>query len=370
MSSKLRVGVVFGGRSGEHEVSLMSATSIFREIDRGRFEPVPIGITPSGQWILVYEQELGKTLAKGFAAGAGRPLHFPGNPDTKGLLLEDHPGCFRTVPLDVIFPVLHGPYGEDGTVQGLFELLSIPYVGAGVLGSAVGMDKGIMKQVFHDNGIPTPDFVIVKRREWESRPQTVVETLMAKFGFPMFVKPANLGSSVGVTKVKSAADLAPAMEEAAKYDRRIIVEEAIDGREFECAVLGNDDPVASGAGEIIPSREFYDYHAKYVDGQSEGIIPAKLPDSVVHEIRDLAVRTFLATDGAGLGRVDFFVRSVDEKVLVNEINTIPGFTSISMYPKLFEAAGISYTQLVSKLIDLALERYADRQRSFTRWDGK
>ena len=370
MSNKLRVGVVFGGRSGEHEVSLNSAKSIFREIDGSRFDPIPIGITPAGQWLLVDDDKLQQTLAKGFSEGAGRPVHFPGNIETKGFLLEERPGCFVPLPLDVIFPVLHGTYGEDGTVQGLFEVLAVPYVGAGVLGSAVGMDKGIMKEVFHDNDIPTPDFVIIKRRDWEKRPDAVSETLMKRFTFPMFIKPANLGSSVGVTKVKSPADLRPAMEEAAKYDRRVIVEEGIIGREFECAVMGNDDPVASAVGEIIASNEFYDYHAKYLDGLSEGIIPADLPEAVSQEIRSLAVRVFLATDCAGLGRVDFFVRRVDNQVLVNEINTIPGFTSISMYPQLMEAVVVSYSQLVSNLIDLALERHADRQRSFTRWDGK
>ncbi len=370
MSNKLRVGVVFGGRSGEHEVSLRSAASIFREIDRNRFDPVPIGITPAGQWILVDDAKLEQTLAKGFAAGAGRPVHFPGNIDTKGFLLEERPGCFSPLPLDVVFPVLHGTYGEDGTVQGLFEVLAVPYVGAGVLGSAVGMDKGIMKEVFHDSDIPTPDFVIVKRRDWERSPEAVSLTLMKRFAFPMFIKPANLGSSVGVTKVKSAADLRPAMDEAAKYDRRVIVEEGIAGREFECAVIGNDDPVAPVVGEIIPSNEFYDYYAKYLDGLSEGIIPADLPEAVAQEIRSLAVRAFLATDCAGLARVDFFVRSGDNKVFVNEINTLPGFTSISMYPQMIVASGVSYSQLVTDLIELALERHADRQRSLTRWDGK
>jgi D-alanine-D-alanine ligase len=346
----------------------MSAASVWRAIDRTRFEPVPIGITPEGQWLLVRDPQA--AFADGLSPCAGPAVQFPGRPGGGGILVETPGGGTEWMSLDILFPVLHGPYGEDGTVQGLFELIGMPYVGSGVMGSAAGMDKGIMKRLFVADGIPTPHFMVVTRKAWETQPEEILGAVDANLAAPpWFVKPANLGSSVGVTKVKQARDLRVAIDAAAKYDRRIVVEEGIDGREIECSVLGNDDPIASVAGEIIPSREFYDYHAKYLDGKSEGIVPADLPDAVADEVRRLAIRAFVVTDCAGMARVDFMVRRADDKVFVNEINTIPGFTSISMYPKLFEASGVPYPALITRLIELGLERFADRQRSLTRWDG-
>lgn len=389
-SERLRVGVIFGGRSGEHEVSLLSAASVIQAMDRRRFQPVPIGITKDGRWLAGAEAvEVLREAARLPSVGAMAALTAQArNADTaprapEVALLPDptREGLLATPAglspeeadqvsrLDVVFPVLHGPLGEDGTIQGLLELAGLPYVGAGVLGSALGMDKIAMKDVFRAHGLPVVSYLPFSRSGWERDPRRVRERIQAELRFPVFVKPANLGSSVGVTKVRSAAQLDSAIAVAAQYDRRIIVEEAAgDVREIECSVLGNDDPVASVPGEIIPSREFYDYEAKYLDEGSRLAIPADLPQDVVAAVQDLAIRAFLALDAAGMARVDFFVGREDNSVTVNELNTIPGFTSISMYPKLWEASGLDYSDLITKLIELALTRYADRRRVRTTYD--
>ncbi|MBU0492343.1 MAG: D-alanine--D-alanine ligase, partial [Chloroflexi bacterium] len=267
--------------------------------------------------------------------------------------------------IDVAFPVLHGPYGEDGTMQGLLELADIPYVGAGVLGSALGMDKIAMKAAFAQHDLPIVPFLALKRKDWERDPEAMLDRVAARFGYPCFVKPANLGSSVGITKAHDRDELRAALALAAAYDRKMLAEESIDAREIECSVLGNDDPIASVPGEVIPSREFYDYAAKYVDEDSELLIPAPIGDERTRQVRELAVRAFLALDLAGMARVDFFLERGTDRLYLNEVNTIPGFTSISMYPKLWAASGVSYTELITRLIELALERHADKQRSRT-----
>lgn len=367
MARKLRVGVVFGGRSGEHEVSLMSAASVLRAIDREKYDVVPIGITREGRW-LVGGDPL-QALVKG-ALEQTQPAIFLPDPGRAALVPVSQGGSPLEVgrpsvpPLDVIFPVLHGPYGEDGTVQGLLELADVPYVGCGVAASAVGMDKALMKGIFRDAGLPLLDHLVILRREAEQELARVQSAIESRFGYPCFVKPANLGSSVGVVKVHGADELPAALREAARYDRKLLVEDAAeDCREIECSVLGNDQPVASVPGEIIPSREFYDYEAKYVDQGSRLVIPAPLSPEAAERVQSYAIRAFRAIDGAGLARVDFFVRRGTEEVYVNEINTMPGFTPISMYPKLWEATGISYQELIDRLIQLALERHRDKARS-------
>ena len=367
---KIRVGVIFGGRSGEHEVSLISAASIMRAIDKTKFEVYPIGITKEGRWLT-----RGDPMAA-LQAGAEMPPQLQRQaaevkettlPPTPGETRDLIPGTRHDgIPrIDVAFPVLHGPYGEDGTVQGLLELAGIPYVGAGVLGSALGMDKVLMKTVFAQHGLPIAPFLPLKRKDWDRNPEAMVDRVEARFGYPCFVKPANLGSSVGITKVHDRAELSQALALAAEFDRKMLAEEAIDAREIECSVLGNDDPIVSVPGEIIPSREFYDYAAKYVDDASELLIPAPISDALTRQVRELAARAFLALDCAGMARADLFLERGTERVYVNEVNTIPGFTSISMYPKLWEASGIPYTELITRLIDLALERHADKSRSRT-----
>ncbi|MGE5528716.1 MAG: D-alanine--D-alanine ligase family protein [Patescibacteria group bacterium] len=363
MAERLRVGILFGGRSGEHQVSVVSAASVAAALDPERYEVVPIGITAEGNWLPgVHPRRLlegGDSQVKAQAGEAGSTggSALLSAADNQGRLLA---GLHER--LDVIFPVLHGPYGEDGTVQGLLELADIPYVGAGVLASAVGMDKGLMKAVFRQAGLPVPAYLLFLRKEWETSPSSVERRIGEEIGYPCFVKPANLGSSVGISKVHRAGELAEAMNLACAYDRRLVVEEAISGRELECGVLGNDEPIASVPGEIVPCEEFYSYNAKYVLQDSKLHIPAPVPPGVAARVQDLAVRAFKAVDGSGLARVDFFLRG-EEELLVNEINTMPGFTSISMYPKLWEASGVSYRQLVDRLIELALERHADRARS-------
>ena len=333
-------------------------------LDPERYEVVPIGITTEGLWLP------GVSPRALIESGAPQVRALPtpgGTEDRTALLRAASPDgrLFHNLRerLDVIFPILHGPFGEDGTVQGLLELADIPYVGGGVLASAVGMDKGLMKAVFCHNGLPVPDYLVFLRREWEASSVTVRRRIEEKIGYPCFVKPANLGSSVGISKVHTAEELGSAMDLAAAYDRRILVEVNVDGREIECSVLGNDEPIASVPGEIVPCEEFYSYNAKYVAQDSRLVIPASLPPEVAARVQDLAVRAFKAIDCAGLARVDFFLRRETDEVLVNEINTIPGFTSISMYPKLWEATGIKYADLVDRLLELALERHADRSRS-------
>ncbi|MHB0884957.1 MAG: D-alanine--D-alanine ligase family protein [Bacillota bacterium] len=379
MSRKIRVGVVFGGRSGEHEVSLMSAASIISAIDKDRYEVVPIGITRSGKWLLSGDPLT--ALKSGIEEASGTPLAFLTDPDRPALVRLSQEGTALPAPVeggqaapaagtplesvDVIFPVLHGTYGEDGTVQGLLELANLPYVGAGVLASSVGMDKAMAKAVWNERGLPIVDYLVYLRRDWEQRPDAVLREIEVKFGYPVFIKPANLGSSVGISKAHDQGELRKAIDLAARYDRRILAEKAVDAREIECSVLGNDDPVASVPGEVVPCNEFYDYNAKYIDDRSELKIPAELPLGVAAEVKRLAVEAFKAIDGAGMARADFFLERGTNKLYINEVNTIPGFTKISMYPKLWEASGLSYTDLINRLIELAIERHAEKNRSET-----
>ena len=376
MARKLKVGVLFGGRSAEHEVSLVSAGSVINALDKDKYEVIPIGVTPQGKWLSTSDA---LKLLK-----SGRSLdHLPErillpDPAHKSLVTLARPerdGMADSVPpaasLDVIFPVLHGTYGEDGTVQGLLELADIPYVGAGVLGSAAAMDKVVAKQLFRQVGIPVTDDVPFLWREYEHKGKEILATIERSLGYPCFVKPANLGSSVGITKAHDRKELIAAIKLAALYDRKILVEESIEqGREIEMSVLGNDDPIASVPGEIIPSNEFYDYDAKYVDGKSTAVVPAKLTRPVVRKLQELAVRGFKALDCAGMARVDFLVKRRTNRIFLNEINTIPGFTSISMYPKLWVASGIAYGELLDRLIALAIERHAERTKLRTTFTPK
>jgi D-alanine-D-alanine ligase len=378
---RLRVGVLYGGRSGEHEVSLASAASVFANLDRARYEGVAIRIEKDGRWTLADKPPstmiAGDVIEQARLEAArpvreGREVHFVARPSDETILSIDRaPGRGSDVPaamvtglsLDVIFPVLHGPYGEDGTIQGLLELANIPYVGAGVLASAVGMDKAIMKVVFAARNLPVCPYVVVLRHDWERRSRAILQELQEALGFPMFVKPANLGSSVGISKAKDVASLSDAMALAGSFDRKIVVEAAVpDAREIECAVLGNDDPEASVAGEVVPSREFYDYEAKYIDAGSQVIIPADLPPATSDEIRRLSIEAFKAIDGAGMARVDFLLARGNGRLSLNEVNTIPGFTTISMYAKLWAASGVPYPALIDRLIELAIERHADKQQ--------
>ena len=358
---KLRVGILFGGRSGEHEVSLTSATSIIAAMDPDKYEVVPIGITHEGRWLLGSSSE---KLLPGVLAH-GKPVTVTTEPGRQGLMpLETNSTSPET--LDVVFPVLHGTFGEDGTVQGLLELAGLPYVGAGVLGSAVGMDKDVMKRLFREAKLPAIPWVALRRGEWQSQPEKFRRLIEKKFRYPVFVKPANLGSSVGISKVHNRKELGPAIELACSYDSKVLVERAIRGREIECSVLGNDKPEASVPGEVIPVNEFYDYEAKYVKEGSELVIPAKLNARKTREVQQLALRAFQAAECAGMARVDFLLDRRTEKLFLNEINTIPGFTPISMYPKLWEASGLPYPKLIDRLIELALER--QREKDCTRFD--
>jgi len=357
MEKRLRVGVVFGGRSAEHEVSVASARTVLEAMDRDRYEPVPIGIDREGRWLLDDARRLlesaghlpALSVERGGAPGAGEVALVPRGRSNALVDLEAHRDLGT---LDVIFPVLHGPCGEDGSVQGLCRLAGIPCVGAGVLGSAVGMDKDVMKRLLRDAGIATARFLAVGRAE----PAPTFGEAAAALGVPLFVKPANLGSSVGVSKARTAGEFAEALRLAFRYDTKAIVEEFVEGRELECSVLGNDEPVASVPGEVLPSHEFYDYEAKYLDEHGAVLeIPARLEPGKVEELRALAVRAFRVLCCSGMARVDLFLRP-DGRLLVNEINTIPGFTRISMYPKLWEASGVPYPELVDRLIRLAVER--------------
>jgi D-alanine-D-alanine ligase len=348
--SKIRVGVIYGGKSGEHEVSVASAASIFRHLDAGKYDAVPIRIDKSGRWQLPGSVPTAISAADVIA-------HAPGES-----LVRLDPTAAVTSGVDVIFPVLHGPYGEDGTVQGLLELANVPYVGAGVLGSAVGMDKHVMKTLFQARGLPVAPWILVMKRDWETASATIADRIDATFGYPVFVKPANLGSSVGISKARSGAELGDAMATALQFDRKIVVEAAVpDAREIEVAVLGNDHPEASIPGEIIPSGEFYDYAAKYLDGSSQTLIPAPLSNDQAAEFKRLALEAFRAVDGAGMARVDFLMARGSAAIVLNEVNTIPGFTTISMYPKMWEASGLPYPALLDRLIALALERHAEKQ---------
>jgi D-alanine-D-alanine ligase len=369
---KLRVGVIYGGRSGEHEVSLASAAAVFKNLDPDRYEPVPILIAKDGRWTLPAAPPMLEAAADAIAAAkkapvqSGRDAHLVAYPGGDALLTvepgQPH-GAMSGVALDVVFPVLHGPYGEDGTVQGLLELANLPYVGAGVLASSVGMDKATMKLVFAARGLPICDYEVVLKRDWQRDEHAVVTTVVNRLGFPVFVKPANLGSSVGISKAKHAAELRAAINLAAEFDRKIVIEAAVPAaREIECAVLGNDEPEASVPGEIIPSREFYDYEAKYLDEGSRAVIPAPLSAAQVAEVRARAVEAFKAIDAAGMARVDFLLAGDSGMLYLNEVNTIPGFTTISMYAKMWASSGLSYPRLLDRLIELALERHRDKQQ--------
>ncbi len=370
MAQKIRVGVIFGGRSGEHEVSLASARSVMRAMDKEKYEIVPIGITKEGCWIASGDPL--KALEAG-DAGVSQPVALLGDPSRRGLMrLEDTERAVeatRLAELDVVFPVLHGPYGEDGTVQGLLELAGIPYVGAGVMGSALGLDKAVFKDVMRAHGLPIVDYLLVKRKEWEAHPEEVMYRAEGALGYPVFTKPANLGSSVGISKCRDREGLGRGLAEAARYDRKLLIEAAVPAaREIEVSVLGNDDPIASVPGEVIPSREFYSYEAKYIDNGDEAsklLIPAPIPPDTAERVRDLAVRAYRAIDCAGMARADFLLSGETGELYVGELNTIPGFTAISMYPKLWEASGIPYPELIDRLIELALERYRDKGRSET-----
>ncbi len=400
--AKLKVGILFGGRSGEHEVSLLSAASVVNAIDQTKFEVVPIGITKAGRWVTAEHAE---RLLKGEPAGAmAEPSATPaGTPSLRAGDPEATPGAAllatgasvvvppeparrggglapfqtdaglrraadRAIDVDVIFPVLHGTFGEDGTIQGLLELADIAYVGAGVLGSAAGMDKDIMKSLFRAAGLPIVKHVTVLRSQFERDPRKVQKLVESKLKYPVFVKPANLGSSVGISKAHDRRELAPAIGEAARFDRKIVIEEGVGGkknkaREIECAVLGNDAPQASVAGEIVPCKEFYDYDAKYLAEGSELLIPAKLSKTEMKNLQKLAIAAFQAVDCTGLARVDFLMDPKSRKIFVNEINTMPGFTAISMYPKLWAASGIAYPDLIDRLIQLGIERHRDKKRN-------
>ncbi|HEY4049498.1 MAG TPA: D-alanine--D-alanine ligase family protein [Acidobacteriaceae bacterium] len=395
MTKKLRVGVLFGGRSGEHEVSLLSAASVLKAIDPAKYDVVPIGITKQGRWVASDDAE---ALLAG-KPPAGRQLRA-GDPNAtapaalltkgEGVIVPPMPaasGSGSLVPfereaaaiqpgaevltLDVVFPVLHGTFGEDGTIQGLLELADLAYVGSGVLGSATGMDKDVMKRLFAAAKLPITKHVTVLRAEWKRQPKKIVAKLEEALKYPLFVKPANLGSSVGISKVHSRKELGPAMDQAASFDRKIVVEHGVGGRgknskarELEVAVLGNDRPEASVVGEVVPGKEFYDYEAKYLSEGSQLIIPAKLSKTQTKAVREMAIAAFRACDCAGLARVDFLLEpGGSERLYLNEINTMPGFTSISMYPKLWEATGVPYRELISKLIELALERRAERKQT-------
>jgi D-alanine-D-alanine ligase len=385
MAKKLRVGILFGGRSGEHEVSLLSAASILKAIDRKKFDVTPIGITKEGHWLAAAEAH--KLLEGNTSAGvrrlrAGDPEATPGArllhegiptlfaPEPEGpasALAERRPGSGSS--LDVVFPVLHGTFGEDGTIQGLFELAGVAYVGSGVLGSSAGMDKDVMKRLFAQAGLPIVKHVTLLRGEWEKSARRAIAQVEAALKYPVFVKPANLGSSVGISKAHNRAELGPALDLAARYDRKMIVEQGVGGktakaRELEIAVLGNDDPKASVVGEIIPGKEFYDYEAKYLSEGSVPIIPARLSKPETAKIREMAVAAFRACDLAGLARVDFLMEPGGKRrIFVNEVNTLPGFTQISMYPKLWEASGVPYKDLITRLIGLALERQQEKNRT-------
>jgi len=393
---KIRVGILFGGRSGEHEVSLLSAASVLNAIDKTKYEVVPIGITKDGRWLTAEHAERllrgdsdegARTPQTTLRAGdpeatlgaavlaAGESVVVPPEPARRGVGLSPFQtdanlrrASDRAINVDVIFPVLHGTFGEDGTIQGLLELADLAYVGAGVLGSSAGMDKDVMKSLFIAAGLPIVKHVTVLRSQFEREPKRVQKLVESKLKYPVFVKPANLGSSVGISKAHDRKELGPAIAEAAKFDRKIVIEEGVGGkknkaREIECAVLGNDDPKASIAGEIIPCKEFYDYDAKYLVEGSEPVIPAKLSKSEMKTVRKLAIAAFQAVDCTGLARVDFLMDPKSRKMFVNEINTMPGFTAISMYPKLWNATGVSYPELIDRLIQFGIERHEDKKRN-------
>lgn len=357
--------MIFGGRSGEHEVSLRSAESIITAMDKARYEIVPIGITSEGRW-LVSGNATAMLPEAVMSSSNHQDVAIIGDPTRQGLTkLDEAQRALSSEPLDVVFPVLHGTYGEDGTIQGLLEMAGVAYVGCGVLASATGMDKITMKQLFEQAGLTVAQYEWFLRSSWEADNEVVTERISQSLGFPVFVKPANLGSSVGISKATNKQELDDALNDAARYDRKILIERAVNGREIEVSILGNEHPIASLPGEIIVGHEFYDYEDKYVDNTSRTEVPAKLPSEIIEQIQRDGVRAFQAIDGSGLARVDFFVEHGTNRVIINEINTMPGFTSISMYPKLWQASGISYSELIDRLIDLAIERHNDKSRNLT-----
>jgi D-alanine-D-alanine ligase len=364
MDGKLRIAVIFGGRSGEHEISLESAQFVLSMLDASKYEVSQIGITHEGAWLT--GENARERMANDDLAGLITCAILP-DPKQAGLFTLRESKFTLLTSLDVVFPILHGTYGEDGTLQGLLELTDLAYVGAGVTGSSVGMDKSVFKDVMRANGIPTVESVTVLRSEIEKDMESVISKAETLGSFPLFIKPSNLGSSVGISKCNNRADISEGLLEAAAYDRRILVERGVDAMEIEVAVLGNDNPEASVPGEVLPSREFYSYESKYVDGTSGLVIPAPIPDDVAAQIRKMAVTAYKAIDCAGMARVDFFLEKGSGKVYLNELNTIPGFTSISMYPKLWEASGLPPVKLVDRLVELALERKAQRDRTERRF---
>jgi len=372
MAKKIRVGVIFGGRSGEHEVSIVSAQSVMAALSKKKYEVIPIGITKQGKWIA------GSQAVKFLKDGMKKlpfKSHLTADPTERRLIKtsDDSSKLIRSSAdkLDVIFPVLHGPYGEDGTIQGMLELAGIPYVGAGVLGSAVAMDKIIQKQITDQAGLPSTKYDWFLTQDWKEDRQLIIRRLEQNLKYPMFTKPANLGSSVGIGKCHNRKELIAGITAATRYDRRVIVEEGIENiHEIEVAVLGNDKPKASVPGEIIASNEFYDYDAKYIDGKSQAVIPAKLPAAVIKKIQTIAVAAFKALDLAGMARADFLVTKNRHQIYLNEVNTIPGFTAISMYPKLWQVSGLKYSELLDRLIQLALERHSQKTRLATSFKPK
>ena len=354
---RLRVGVLFGGRSGEHEVSLASASSVIRGLDPEKYEAIPIGITKDGHWLAgTAAQRLLPEVLR-----TGQRVTMTADPTDAALVPLDRSGGGQRI--DVVFPVLHGTFGEDGTIQGLLDLAGLPFVGAGVLGSAVGMDKDVAKRLLKAAGIPVVPWIAVARADWERDPKSIQREIEKRFRYPVFVKPATLGSSVGMSKAHSRKELAPALNQAAEFAQKILVERAVVAREIEVSVLGNFEPRASIPGEIVPHREFYDYAAKYLEEGTQLLIPAKLKPSQVRKFQQLAVRAFRALELAGMARVDFFLEKRAGKIYLNEVNTIPGFTSISMYPKLWEASGIPFSELLDRLIELALEMQREKART-------
>ena len=370
-NKKQRIGILFGGRSGEHEVSLRSAASVISALDPEKYEAVPIGITKEGRWLVgaaanqmllpaaetaQAKRELGEALRNGDS------VMLSADPNVAALVPASRAPS-EALRVDVMFPVLHGTFGEDGAVQGLLDLAGLPYVGSGVLGSAVGMDKDVQKRLFLQAKLPVGEFLAVPRAEWEKSRARTLRTIQKKFRFPIFVKPATLGSSVGMTKAHDAKELAAAMDLAGEFGQKIMVERTIRGREIEVSVLGNEDPKASIPGEIAPHREFYDYTAKYLEEGTRLMIPAKLTRAQVKKFQELGVRAYRTLELLGMARVDFFLENRTGRILLNEVNTIPGFTSISMYPKLWEASGLSYPRLLDRLIELALAQHRERQRT-------
>ncbi|CAG0946011.1 D-alanine-D-alanine ligase [Anaerolineae bacterium] len=376
MNNKTRVGIIFGGKSGEHEVSLASAQSVARAINRDKYDVVLIGITKEGRWLA------GDNVLKQLATVSPSRLLKPGDDvpvannaqslNSQELVPTVASNASPLAAIDVAFPLVHGPMGEDGTIQGLLELADIPYVGAGVAASAVGMDKALMKAIFRAHDLPVLDWMAILRHDWESQPEDTIRRIESAFGYPCFIKPANLGSSVGVSKAHNWDELAQALATAAQYDRKLMAERAAENaREIECAVLGNDAPVASLPGEVAPHREFYDYAAKYDETTGTDLtVPADLTPETTRAVQAIAIRAFKAIDCSGMARVDFFVERATNTIYLNEINTIPGFTSVSMYPRMWEQSGLAYPDLIDRLIQLALERHTDKLKSKTTYEAK